>query len=242
MPEIKLVDVSIEYKNKKNITNVLEDFSVVFPSEKISVVMGFSGVGKTTLLKVIAGLEGYYGDIYIDNVHLDNIEIADRSISYVSQKPVLYKHLNVRDNLAFPLKSIGISAEEISQRIDDIAFDFEIRHLLNRKPNELSVGQQQIVSLAKALIKKPKICLLDEAMASLDNETKNDFLPYVRTKLIKNHITTIYVTHNVEEAFRIGDYFVLLKDSKNSIVGDKDKILNSDDIEIKSILAKGILE
>ena len=202
MPDIKLQNVIVVYEEKKELIYAVNDVSTVFKSNQTSVILGYSGCGKTTLLKSIAGLLNYNGSITIDGVENDDLIIQDKNIAYVSQNYVLYPNMTIFDNIAFPLKNIGASRDEIIERVNEMAGLLELSHCLTRKPKHLSGGQQQRVALARALIKRPDICLFDEPLSNVDEQFRREARQLIKQILTKMSCTAIYVTHSVPEVIR----------------------------------------
>lgn len=221
MSAIKVENLTVIYLDKKNNQfPVLTDFSCEFKDDCINIILGASGSGKTTLYKAICGLFNYDGNIYIDGVETSKIRRKDRHISYFSQDLFMFSHMIVYDILAYPLKREKYKPDEIDSMIKKIADDFQIKHLLTRKPDQLSIGQRQMVLLAKSLIKKPKICFLDEPFSNLDPQSIE-----LAIKLIKeykdNNKTTLYITtHNLKEVTPICDYLCYIKDGKCKYYGE----------------------
>ncbi len=189
-------------------------------SGKITVLLGPSGSGKSTILRLIAGLEfPDSGEIWIGDKLVNNLPPKDRDVAMVFQNYALYPHKTVYENLAFPLKVRRYPKEEIDRRVKEIARLLGIEELLNRKPRQLSGGQQQRVALGRALIRQPKVWLLDEPLSNLDAKLR----VYMRAELKKlqrsQGITTIYVTHDQVEAMSLADRIVVLNKGKIQQVG-----------------------
>ena len=154
MSEIKFQNVSIYYQNKKEIVTAVDDISFSFHDKKINVLVGFSGCGKSSLLNAIAGQILFDGQIYLNDTNIKDIAVQKRNISYVNQQIVLYPHLTIYDNIAYPLKLLRYQRDEIDTRVRELATKLEIDFLLARKPKFLSIGQQQRVAIARAFSKK----------------------------------------------------------------------------------------
>ena len=165
MPEVECKNLSFSYliKGKNNTVEVFKDLNIKFENHKFNVLLGESGSGKTTLLNIIAGIQNQYdGQLTFDGKDARELSIRRRNISYMPQNYVIYDRMTVFDNIAFPLKFVDISPEEVLVRVRNIAKRLGIAHCLSRKPKYLSFGQQQRMVLAKALVKDPDIILLDE--------------------------------------------------------------------------------
>ncbi len=177
------------------------------------VLVGPSGCGKTTALRMIAGLEeATDGEIYIGDRLVNDVSPKDRDIAMVFQNYALYPHMSVYDNMAFGLKLRKLPKEDIQARVNEAAELLGLADLLNRKPKQLSGGQRQRVALGRAIVREPKVFLMDEPLSNLDAKLRVQ----TRAELIKLHrrlgITTIYVTHDQVEAMTMGDRIVVMKD------------------------------
>ena len=214
MPNIFVKDLGISYYQKKKETVVFSHLNCSFANGKINVILGASGSGKTTLLRAIAGLLNYAGDIYFDEQNVNKTPPFKREMGYLSQEYALYSHMNVFDNLAYPLKVVNAPSEEIKQRVYEVAKQCGIEECLFVKPKYLSGGQQQRVAIARAIIKRIKILLLDEPFSNLDPEIRTRLRYLVADLSRKYRITTLYVTHVLEEATSIGDTITYLEGDK----------------------------
>jgi len=179
------------------------------------VLLGPSGCGKTTTLRCIAGLETPdQGEIYIDERLVNDLPPKDRDVAMVFQNYALYPHMSVYDNLAFPLKMRKTPKQEIDKKVKEVAKLLNISELLDRKPRQLSGGQQQRVALGRALVRTPKVFLMDEPLSNLDAKLR----VYMRAELKKLQkdlrITTIYVTHDQAEAMAMADKIAVMNKGK----------------------------
>ena len=218
MAKIEFKNVSVYYRNKKDIITAVDDVSFSFHDQKINVLIGFSGCGKTSILNSISGYILFDGDIYLDGEDIKNIAIQKRNVSYVDQEIVLYPHLTVYDNIAYPLKLLRFPREEIDIRVRELANELDIAFLLTRKPKYLSIGQQQRVAIARAFAKRPDIILMDEPLSNLDKETSDEIRNYIRQLIKENNSTCIYVSHNIFDAVNLADYIYVMNEGK--IVGE----------------------
>ncbi|WMM25892.1 ABC transporter ATP-binding protein [Tissierella sp. MB52-C2] len=176
-------------------------------------ILGPSGCGKSTTLSLIAGLlKPDNGDIYFGDKKVTNIEPEDRGIGMVFQNYALYPHMSVLKNIMFPLKMKKMNRKEANRLATQMAELTKIEDLLHRKPSELSGGQQQRVAIARALVKKPEILLLDEPLSNLDARLRIEMREEIRRIQQEVKITTIFVTHDQEEAMSISDKILLMKD------------------------------
>lgn len=238
MNAIRFENVSLTYNDKNKKIEALKNINLNFEENRIHVIMGPSGAGKTTLLKATTGLLSYDGTIVINEQNARLIPTKKRNISYVSENITLFPHLTIFDNIAFPLKILNVSKDEIRKRVLELANKFDLGFLLQRRPKQLSIGQLSRVLLAKELIKKPEILLLDEPFAALDEQNKYKIRMILKKILIEEQITTILVTHNPSIALAMGDYIHILKDGSLYKTGKKEDIINSGDEFVKGILGQ----
>lgn len=189
----------------------LDDINLEFEDSTFIALLGPSGCGKTTTLNCVAGLlEPTSGKIFFDDQDVTDLQPKDRNIGMVFQSYALYPHMRVIDNIAFSLKQKKVSKEERHAKAREIAKKLQIEHLLDRRPSELSGGQQQRVSMARALIKNPKVLLLDEPMSNLDARLKIEIRDEIKRLQQDTGITAILVTHDQEEAMAMADKIAIL--------------------------------
>ncbi|MFW5917849.1 MAG: ABC transporter ATP-binding protein [Haloferacaceae archaeon] len=175
------------------------------------VFLGPSGCGKTTALRMIAGLETPSdGEIYFDDERVDGKQPADRNVAMVFQNYALYPHMTVRENIEYPLKIQGVPPEERDDRIAETAELLHIEEQLDSDPAEISGGQRQRTSLARAIIRKPSVFLLDEPLSNLDAKLRLEMRSELKRLQSELDITTVYVTHNQEEAMSMGDRIAVM--------------------------------
>lgn len=191
----------------------VKDFNLEIKDEEFLVLVGPSGCGKSTTLRMIAGLEEISeGELYIGDELVNNKAPKDRDIAMVFQSYALYPHMSVYDNMAFSLKLKKFNKEEIKKRVHEAAKILDIEHLLKRKPKALSGGQRQRVALGRAIVREPKVFLMDEPLSNLDAKLRVQ----MRAEIIKLHkhlkATVVYVTHDQTEAMTMGDRIVVMKD------------------------------
>lgn len=199
----------------------VRDQSLEIRDKEFLVLVGPSGCGKSTTLRMIAGLEEISeGIIEIGDEVVNDVAPKDRDIAMVFQNYALYPHMNVYDNMAFGLKLRKFPKKEIERRVQEAADILGIEELLKRKPKELSGGQRQRVALGRAIVREPKVFLMDEPLSNLDAKLRVQ----MRTELSKLHdrlkTTMIYVTHDQTEAMTMGDRIVVLKDGLIQQVDD----------------------
>ena len=180
-------------------------------------LLGPSGCGKSTTLSIIAGLEqATEGTIYFDEENVGGLEAEERDIGMVFQDYALYPHMTVQENIAFPLKMQGWKKKDRIEKVKEAAKMLQIEEYLKRKPGKLSGGQQQRVAIARAIVKNPKILLLDEPLSNLDARLRIELRDEIRRVQKQLGITTIFVTHDQEEALSISDKILLMEKGKIS--------------------------
>ena len=207
LSRITIKNLSKSYGN----VNAITKFSVEIASGMFLVLLGPSGCGKTTIIKSIAGLiEPTEGQIYIDNILINNLPPKDRDVAMVFQSYALYPHMSVYDNIAFPLKMRKLSKHEIKNKVENTANLLEITPFLKRKPKELSGGQMQRVALARALVRNPKLFLMDEPLSNLDAKLRMQMRTEIKKLQKKIGITTIYITHDQIEAMSMADQIIVM--------------------------------
>ena len=193
-------------------TVALDDLSLEFCDGKLSTLLGPSGCGKSTLLNLISGiLPPTSGSIFFGDRDVTSLSPDKRNIGLVFQNYALYPHMTVGENIAFPLEIKKVSKKERLERAEEFAKLLRIEDYFTRKPSQLSGGQQQRVAIARALAKEPEILLLDEPLSNLDARLRLEMREEIRRLQLETGITTIFVTHDQEEALSISDRILLLK-------------------------------
>ena len=188
-------------------------FSVTLPDGELICLLGPSGCGKSTILNMLSGiLPVSGGDIYFDEDNVTKLPPEERGIGLVFQNYALYPHMTVLENICFPLEIKRVPKDERVARATRMAKLVHVDMLLNRKPKELSGGQQQRVAIARALVKEPRLLLLDEPLSNLDARLRLEMREEIRRIQLQTQVTTIFVTHDQEEAMSISDHIVLMKD------------------------------
>lgn len=186
------------YKAVKNIDLDIED-------KEFIVLVGPSGCGKSTTLRMIAGLEGISeGEMYIGDTLVNNIPPKERDIAMVFQSYALYPHMTVRDNIAFAMRMAGVNKQERYKRVDEVARILQLSELLHKKPGALSGGQRQRVALGRAMVRNPKVFLLDEPLSNLDAKLRVTMRSEIVSLHRKLQTTFVYVTHDQTEAMTMG--------------------------------------
>ena len=201
------------YKIYAGGVTAVSDFCLDIEDKEFIVLVGPSGCGKSTTLRMVAGLEEISdGELYIGDKLVNDVAPKDRDIAMVFQNYALYPHMTVFDNMAFGLKLRKVPKDQIKQRVEEAAHILGIEHLLNRKPKALSGGQRQRVALGRAIVREPKVFLMDEPLSNLDAKLRVQ----MRTEITKLHqklqTTFIYVTHDQTEAMTMGSRIVIMKD------------------------------
>ncbi len=210
MAELKLKGI---YKTYAGGFTAVKDFNLDIEDKEFVILVGPSGCGKSTTLRMIAGLEEIsQGELWIGDTLVNDIAPKDRDIAMVFQNYALYPHMTVYENMAFGLKLRKIPKDEIDKKVREAAEILDIAHLLDRKPKALSGGQRQRVALGRAIVREPKVFLMDEPLSNLDAKLRVQ----MRTEIGKLHkklqTTFIYVTHDQTEAMTMGSRIVVMKD------------------------------
>lgn len=175
--------------------------SFTIPRGEYAILMGPTGAGKTTILEVICGLRSAVsGSVLIDQVDVTGWRPGDRGLGYVPQDLALFPHLNVRQHLEFSLKLRRVGTQEIQRRVDELAEELAIRHLLDRSVKRLSGGESQRVALGRALAGRPEVLLLDEPLSALDQRTRKEVHELLKNIHRTSGVTTLHITHNDDEA------------------------------------------
>ena len=205
----------------------VQEFNLEIADKEFIVLVGPSGCGKSTTLRMIAGLEDISsGELYIDGKVVNDVSPKDRDIAMVFQTYALYPHMTVYDNLAFPLKLEKMDKAEIDRKVREAAEILDITQYLKRKPKALSGGQRQRVAIGRAIVRSPKVLLMDEPLSNLDAKLRNQMRAEI-IKLRKRIDTTfIYVTHDQTEAMTLGDRIVIMKDGVIQQVGTPQEVFD----------------
>lgn len=213
---------------KKRDVIAVKDFSMEIEDKEFVVLLGPSGCGKSTTLRMIAGLEEIDGgELYIDDVLVNDMESKDRDVAMVFQNYALYPHMSVFDNMAFAIRKRISDKKEVERKVREAAEILGITEYLNRKPRELSGGQRQRVAIGRAIVRNPKVMLMDEPLSNLDAKLRNQ----MRSELLKLRkridATFVYVTHDQTEAMTLGDRVVVMKDGEVMQIGKPDEIYSN---------------
>ena len=201
-------------------TTVLHGVNLEIKAGEFFVLLGPSGSGKTTTLRILAGLEPVSGgQVWIDGKDVTFIEPGARDVAMVFQSYALYPHMTVAQNIGFPLKMVRQSQQAIEEAVNEAAKRVGIAHLLNRRPGQLSGGQQQRVALARAIVRHPRIFLLDEPLSNLDAKLRLETRLELHQLQRELGVTTVYVTHDQEEAMTLADRIAVFMDGNIVQVG-----------------------
>jgi sulfate transport system ATP-binding protein len=220
--------VSIKVANvSKNFgaTSVLKNVSLEIPSGSLTALLGPSGGGKTTLLRVIAGLErADAGRVEIDGVEATALPPQRRGVGFVFQHYAAFKHMTVERNVAFGLSIRKRPKDEIKARVQELLELVHLEQFANRYPAQLSGGQRQRMALARALAVEPRVLLLDEPFGALDAQVRKELRAWLRRLHDQVHVTTVFVTHDQEEAMEVADEIVVVADGEVKQVGSPDEL------------------
>ena len=212
------------YDNK---VTAVHDVNLEIKDKEFIVLVGPSGCGKSTTLRMVAGLEDISeGELYIGDRLCNDVAPKDRDIAMVFQNYALYPHMTVRDNIGFALKLKKVPKDEIRKKVDEAAEILGITQYLDRKPKALSGGQRQRVAIGRAIVREPKVLLMDEPLSNLDAKLRNQ----MRAEIIKLRqridTTFMYVTHDQTEAMTLGDRIVIMKDGYVNQIGTPQELFN----------------
>ena len=209
---MKKAEVKFENITKKfNETVAVDNVSCNFEAGTLTTLLGPSGCGKTTSLRIIAGLErATSGKILVDNEDVTLLPATDRDVSMVFQSYALFPHMSVIENVSYGLKMINVNKEEYTEKALETLKLVNLEGYENRMPSELSGGQQQRVAVARAIVLKPKVLLFDEPLSNLDAKLRRQVREDIREIQQKLGVTTIYVTHDQEEALAISDKVIVM--------------------------------
>ncbi len=224
MASVKLKEL---YKRFDKVV-AIDGVSLDIPDGDFVVLLGPSGCGKTTTLRCIAGLESPdSGEIWIGDSIVNDLPPKDRDVAMVFQNYALYPHMKVYDNLAFPLKMRKVEKNEIDRRVKDVADLLGISHLLDRKPRQLSGGEQQRVALGRAIIRRPRVFLMDEPLSNLDAKLRLFMRAELKRLQRELKTTTVYVTHDQAEALAMADKIAVMNKGKVQQYDDPNAIYNN---------------
>lgn len=222
----KLLLENIQKKYDK--VPVISNIDLEIKDKEFLVLVGPSGCGKSTLLRIIAGLEDVErGDVFIDEEKVTNVHPKDRDVAFVFQNYALYPHMSVYDNIAFGLKMRKVSKGEIEKKVYYAATILNLTECLKRKPSQLSGGQRQRVALGRAIVRNPRVFLMDEPLSNLDAKLRSSMRFEIKKLHQKLDTTFVYVTHDQTEAMTMGDRIVVLNNGQIQQIGTADEIYNN---------------
>lgn len=225
MSSVVLKNLVKSYDGKKNI---IDDINLEIKDKEFIVLVGSSGCGKSTILRLISGLEEVTsGEILIDDKVVNNTHPKDRDIAFVFQSYALYPHMSVYENIAFGLKMRKYPKNEIETKVREVAKALNLEDLLERKPRQLSGGQRQRVALGRAIVRNPKVFLMDEPLSNLDANLRVQMRSEIKRLHQKLQTTFIYVTHDQTEALTMGDRIVVLDKGKIQQADTPEEIYNN---------------
>ena len=205
----------------------VDDFNLEVKDREFIVLVGPSGCGKSTTLRMIAGLEEITrGEFYIDDRLVNDVPPKDRDIAMVFQNYALYPHMTVRQNLEFPLELRKVPKDEMDRMVEEAAEILGITPYLDRKPKALSGGQRQRVAIGRAIVRDPKVLLMDEPLSNLDAKLRNQMRAEIIKLRQKLDATFIYVTHDQTEAMTLGDRIVIMKDGEVQQIGTPQQVFS----------------
>ena len=205
----------------------VQEFNLDIADKEFIVLVGPSGCGKSTTLRMIAGLEEISGgELYIGDKLVNDVAPKDRDIAMVFQNYALYPHMTVYDNIAFALKLRKMPKDEIDKKVKEAAEILDITQYLGRKPKALSGGQRQRVAIGRAIVREPKVLLMDEPLSNLDAKLRNQMRAEIIKLRQRINTTFIYVTHDQTEAMTLGDRIVIMKDGFIQQIGTPQEVFN----------------
>lgn len=224
MATVTLKGIKKIYDNK---VTAVHDFDLEIKDKEFIVLVGPSGCGKSTTLRMVAGLEEITaGELYIDGKLMNDVEPKNRDIAMVFQSYALYPHMTVYENMAFPLKLQKVEKSEIDRRVREAAEILDITQYLERKPKALSGGQRQRVAIGRAIVREPKVLLMDEPLSNLDAKLRNQMRAEIIKLRQKINTTFMYVTHDQTEAMTLGDRIVIMKDGFIQQIGTPQEVFD----------------
>ena len=215
-------------KSYDGVKNIIDNINLEINDKEFIVLVGSSGCGKSTILRLISGLEDITsGDILIDDKIVNNVHPKDRDIAFVFQSYALYPHMSVYDNIAFGLKMRKFNKNDIDIKVREVAKALNLEELLDRKPKQLSGGQRQRVALGRAIVRQPKVFLMDEPLSNLDANLRVQMRAEIKRLHKKLETTFIYVTHDQTEALTMGDRIVVLDKGIIQQIATPEQIYNN---------------
>ena len=206
----------------------LDDVTVSLPTGQLTALLGPSGGGKSTLLRIIAGLDSAdEGTISIEGTEATHLPAQKRNVGFVFQHYAVFKHMTVAKNVAFGLEIRKRPKDEIAHRVDELLRLVHLQQFSHRLPSQLSGGQRQRMALARALAVEPKVLLLDEPFGALDAKVRKELREWLRRLHDEVHVTTVFVTHDQEEALEVSDEIVVINEGRVEQIGTPDELYDN---------------
>ena len=228
MAKVKFKNVDKIYDNSK--TKTIDNLNLEIKDKEFLVLVGPSGCGKSTILRMIAGLESISkGELFIADELVNDVHPKDRDIAMVFQNYALYPHMTIKENMAFGLKMRKFSKDEIEKRVMEAAKILDLTEYLDRKPKQLSGGQRQRVALGRAMVREPKVFLMDEPLSNLDAKLRVQMRSEIKKLHKKISTTFVYVTHDQVEALTMGDRIVILNKGYVQQIGTPQEVYSDPD-------------
>jgi len=218
---LKIVDLTLKINGK----TLLDSINLDVSKNEYFAVIGPNGAGKTILMESIAGFKKVKGNLLLEGKNIGNLPIEKRNIGIVYQNFALFPHLSVKENIAFSLKIK--KSKDIEEKINWIGKQLDISHLLERNTKNLSGGEKQKIAIARALIAKPKVLILDEPFSAIDASFKRKMIDFIKTIHKKFDLTTIHITHNFEEAIKLADRLAIITKGKIVQIGKPTQIFKN---------------
>jgi multiple sugar transport system ATP-binding protein len=229
MTRLELSDITKRFAGPGGDIVAVDDLSLEVDDGEFLVLLGPSGCGKTTTLRMVGGLEEpTEGDVLFDDVRVNDVKPRNRDVAMVFQDFALYPHMTIAENLGFGLQreDNDLSSAEIREKVEDVATMLGIEEMLDKKPASLSGGQKQRVALGRAIVREPRLFLFDEPLANLDAQLRKSMRTEIDELQSEMEITSVYVTHNQEEAMTIADKIAILDDGKLQQLGTPAAVFN----------------
>ena len=224
MSTVTLTNIKKMYDND---VTAVHSFNLDIADKEFIVLVGPSGCGKSTTLRMVAGLEEISsGELYIDGKLMNDVEPKDRDIAMVFQSYALYPHMTVKENMEFPLKLKKVPKDEMNKRVQEAAEILGITQYLDRKPKALSGGQRQRVAIGRAIVREPKVLLMDEPLSNLDAKLRNEMRAEIIKLRQRINTTFVYVTHDQTEAMTLADRIVIMKDGYIQQIGTPQEVFD----------------
>lgn len=225
MAELKITNLCKTYEDA---VEAVMDFNLEAKDGEFIVIVGPSGCGKSTTLRMIAGLEQpSAGSILLDGTSIDHLPPQKRDMAMIFQNYALYENMTAFENIAFPLKVRGVKKAEIASKVTTVAETLKISELLNRRPGALSGGEKQIVAMGRAIVRQPKLFLMDEPLSNLDAKMRLALRNEIRQLQRRTGVTTIYVTHDQGEAMALADRVIVMDQGRIRQIGTPGELYNS---------------